>query len=383
MKRIVFVVAAPATAEVFLSGHIAALGERYQVDLIANLHQHYPLSLSANNIIHAPIHRSINVWLDFMALVALVRIFSNNRYDAVHSVTPKAGLLTMIAAWITRVPVRNHTFTGQVWVTRTGLPRYLLRSLDKLLHSMSTHSLVDSHSQRNFLLTEQVIQRRKSSVLANGSISGVNVDRFKPDSEMRKIVRDKHGVSENDFVFLFLGRINAEKGVPELVSAFRRISEAYSEAKLLIVGEDESGMFDDGSIVDSFTGKLIRVGCTSEPEAYFNAADVFCLPSHREGFGSVLIEAAACGVASVASNIYGISDALVDNKTGLLHSVKCEEDLFAKMVVLISNPLLRTQLANAAMFRARGDFSSSVLEQELVEFYEEAFLDSERASYPC
>ncbi|WP_043514927.1 glycosyltransferase family 4 protein [Halomonas sp. BC04] len=381
MKRIAFVVAAPATAEIFLRGHIAALGERYQVDLIANLHQHYPLSVSANKIIHAPIHRSINVWLDFMALLALIRIFSKNRYDAVHSVTPKAGLLTMIAAWVTRVPVRNHTFTGQVWVTRAGLPRNLLRSLDKLVYSISTHSLVDSHSQRDFLLTEKVIQRKKSSVLANGSISGVNVDRFKPDSGMRKIIRDKYGVSDNDLVFLFLGRINPDKGVPELISAFRRVSKVYTEAKLLIVGEDESGMFDDGSIEDSFMGKLIRVGCTSEPEAYFNAADVFCLPSHREGFGSVLIEAAACGVASIASNIYGISDALVDNRTGLLHSVKCEEDLIAKMIVLVSNPRLRKQLANAAMLRARGEFSSSVLEQELVAFYEKVFLDGEFTSF--
>ncbi|EWH00883.1 hypothetical protein Q427_17140 [Halomonas sp. BC04] len=198
---------------------------------------------------------------------------------------------------------------------------------------------------------------------------------------MRKIIRDKYGVSDNDLVFLFLGRINPDKGVPELISAFRRVSKVYTEAKLLIVGEDESGMFDDGSIEDSFMGKLIRVGCTSEPEAYFNAADVFCLPSHREGFGSVLIEAAACGVASIASNIYGISDALVDNRTGLLHSVKCEEDLIAKMIVLVSNPRLRKQLANAAMLRARGEFSSSVLEQELVAFYEKVFLDGEFTSF--
>jgi glycosyltransferase involved in cell wall biosynthesis len=374
MKRIAFVVATPATADAFLAGHIVALAEYYEVDLIANYPKDYQTSISAKRKIHAPINRNINLWNDLVGLIALIRIFKSNRYDAVHSVTPKAGLLAMTAAWITRVPVRHHTFTGQVWATRTGFSRWLLRSLDKVVHRFSTKSLVDSHSQRDFLLGEKVIRPDKSFVLANGSISGVNIERFKHDPGKRKLVRLQHGLAEDDFVFLFLGRINEEKGLPELISAFREISEKYFEARLMVVGMDESGMFEDGAVEKSLAGKLIRVGFTREPEAYFNAADLFCLPSHREGFGSVLIEAAACGTTSVASNIYGISDAVVDGHTGLLHAVKSVRDLAEKMELAISRPDFRGQLASNAVQRARDEFSSSVLEQALVEFYHKAFV---------
>src|SRR5690554_3314869 len=362
MKKIAFVVSSPATADAFLCGHVSALSKFYDVDLIAYLSHSEQSKAKVGNQVHAPIHRSINLWRDFLGLVALIRIFSSNRYDAVHSVTPKAGLLAMLAAKITRVPVRHHTFTGQVWATRSGFMRWLLKSLDTITHACSTHSLVDSFSQRDFLLDEKVVQCEKSSVLASGSISGVDVERFKPDSGKRASIRAQHGVNESDFLYLFLGRINHEKGVPELLDAFRGVSAKHPKARLMIVGTDESGVFDNGEVEKSFSGKLIRVSFTSEPEAYFNAADVLCLPSHREGFGSVLIEAAACGVTSIASNIYGISDAVLDGETGLLHVPKSSSDLEDKMERAISKPDLRIALSQAAFSRARGKFSSAVVE---------------------
>lgn len=369
MKRIAFIVSTPTTADGFLRGHISALAEHYHVDLIANFPDDYQASLQVTCQVYAPIQRNIHPWHDLVALVVLIRILAGRHYDAVHSITPKAGLLAMAAAWLTRIPVRLHTFTGQVWATRQGFSRWLLRTLDKLVHGFSTYSLVDSHSQRDFLLKEKVIKSEKSLVLLNGSISGVDIERFRPDSCKRDTVRSRHGIAASDFVFLFLGRINAEKGVPELLSAFRSVSSVYPTARLMIVGRDEAGMFTDGATEMEFTGKLVRVDYTREPEAYFNAADVFCLPSHREGFGSVLIEAAACGVTSIASNIYGISDAVVDGETGLLHIPGSEEALTEKMLMMISQPGLRSDLARRAMSRAREQFPASTLEKALVEFY--------------
>lgn len=373
MKRVVFVVSTPTTADDFLRGHIAALADHYHVDLIANFPDGYEALPKEVTSIHAPIQRNIHLWQDLVALLVLIRILADKRYDAVHSVTPKAGLLAMMAAWLTRIPVRLHTFTGQVWATRQGFSRWMLCSLDKLVHRFSTHTLVDSPSQRDFLLEENVIKPEKSSVLLNGSISGVDIERFKPDSRKRDRVRAEYGIAASDFVFLFLGRVNVEKGVPELIEAFRSVSNSWPSARLMIVGKDEPGMFSDGSIEAELSGKLVRVDYTREPEAYFNAADVFCLPSHREGFGSVLIEAAACGVSSIASNIYGISDAVVDTKTGLLHAVRSEEALVEKMQMMMSQSSLRDELASCAMNRAREQFSASALEQALVEFYDSMF----------
>ena len=369
MKRIAFIISSPTTAEDFLRGHIAALSEHYHVDLIANFPDNYQTSLKVKDKIHAPIQRNIHPWHDLVALLLLIKILAGGHYDAVHSITPKAGLLGMAAAWLARIPVRLHTFTGQVWVTRQGFSRWLLRTLDRLVHGFSTCSLVDSHSQREFLLKERVVRLEKSSVLLNGSISGVDIERFRPDSGKRDTVRSRHGLAPSDFVFLFLGRVNADKGVPELISAFRSVSSIYPSARLMIVGRDESGMFTDGAIERGFFGKLVRADYTREPEAYFNAADVFCLPSHREGFGSVLIEAAACGVSSIASNIYGVSDAVIDGETGLLHTARSEEALTEKMLMMMSQPGLKSDLARRAMERARAQFVASELEQALVKFY--------------
>lgn len=377
MKKIAFVVSTPTTADAFLKGHIAALSKNYEVDIIANYPKNYESAVVVSQKITVPIHRNIHVWKDLIALITLIKIFFNKKYDAVHSITPKAGLLTMIASWISRVPVRHHTFTGQVWATKKGVSRQALRFLDKVTHTFSTKSLVDSHSQREFLLKEKVITDKKSFVLANGSISGVNLQRFRPDSEKRKKIRSKHGIKDNEFICLFLGRINKEKGVPELVSAFKNLSTKYPNIKLMIVGRDEAGMFIDGNIESSLNGKLIRVDFTTEPEAYFNAADVFCLPSHREGFGSVLIEAAACKVPSVASNIYGISDAVIDGVTGLLHQPGSNKDIEHCLEELFVNTALRNNLAEQAFKRAQSNFSSELLESALVSFYEHSIKNEE------
>ncbi len=373
MRKIAFVVSTPITADAFLNGHVSALSKYYQVDLISNFPEGYQNSGVFKNCIRCPIHRSIHPWQDFVALLMLIRILTSRHYDAVHSVTPKAGLLAMLASWITQVPVRHHTFTGQVWATKSGFSRWVLRALDKLTHRCSTHSLIDSLSQREFLLQEKVVRANRTSVLASGSISGVDISRFTFDPKKRDLVRRRHGFIESDFVILFLGRVNKEKGIFELISAFRRILEMSSNAKLLIVGPDESRLFEDGVIESSFSGKLVHVGYTREPEAYFCAADIFCLPSHREGFGSVLIEAAACGLTCVASNIYGVSDAVLDGETGLLHAVHSDSDLTEKLQLIMFDVALRERLARNARRRACDNFSSELLEFEFVRFYRQTF----------
>lgn len=371
MKRIAFVVATPVTANAFLKGHFSALSKYYEVDLIANFQGAPEPSLCVNKLEQVPISRDINIWKDLWALLVLIRLFASRRYDAVHTVTPKAGFLGMMAAWLVRIPVRHHTFTGQVWATKHGFSRWFLRMLDKALYRLSTDVLVDSNSQRQFLIAENVLPQGGGKVLAYGSICGVDLKKYTPNPLKGSEVRQRYSIRDDELVFLFLGRINPEKGVPELVSAFRSLAGKYQHIRLLVVGPDESSMFADGEVQASFLGKLIKVGFTNEPEAYFNAADILCLPSHREGFGSVIIEAAACGTPSVASNIYGLSDAVVDGQTGILHQPKSVESLTAAMELMIVDTTLRAKYGVAAEKRAREKFSSSTVEQALVAFYRE------------
>jgi len=288
--KICFVVASPITAKSFLKDHILALSEHYDVSLIANFssHQDSQKSFSEIKTLDVPINRKISILKDFKALFILAKIFQREGFTSVHSVTPKAGLLTMLAGLLAGTPKRFHIFTGQVWATQSGLYRKLLKFLDKITFFAATTVLVDSQSQRDFLIHEGVINSNRSSVLANGSITGVDVSRFSPSNIARSSIRFDYKLPENAFIFLFLGRINTEKGITELVRAFLNSGCSERGGVLMLVGPEEDNVL---SKVRSELAKLgaafIRVGFTDQPQNYMAAADVFCLPSHREGFGSV------------------------------------------------------------------------------------------------
>ena len=188
MKRIGIIVSSPMTVRAALLDQIGALSRKYQVCLVLNLEKGERLAdlSAAVEVVNAPIVRNTSVAQDLRALLFLIAFFRRRKFDAVHSVTPKAGLLTAMAGAIARIPVRIHMFTGQVWATRSGLPRRVLRAIDALLASLATHILVDSPSQRDFLVREGVVSEKKSRVLASGSICGVDPSRFRPDRELRK-----------------------------------------------------------------------------------------------------------------------------------------------------------------------------------------------------
>jgi len=300
-----------------------------------------------------PIKRKIKPLQDLLALIKLFRIMRRERFDLVFSQTPKAGLLAMMASWASRMPLRIHVFTGQVWATKKGWFRRMLRSLDKLTSTCASEVLVDSPSQRDFLVGEGVITKNRSTVVADGSICGVDTQRFRPNPDAHHRIRTELGIPRGMLVFLFMGRMYREKGVFELVEAFRSLHANNPNTCLVCVGPDEEGIAAqlkerEGIFVHDFTNR---------PEDFFAASDVFCLPSHREGFGLVIIEAAACGVPAIGSNIYGISDAIVDGKTGLLHEVQNTTDLLRCMQQLAHDHNLRTRLGQQARDRAFCQFS--------------------------
>ena len=356
----------------FLLNHLRALSEIYDVTVIVNTNN--PNFLNENNVnakvIQLSIARDISLFSDFFSLVKLIKIFRRQRYSAVHSITPKAGLLAMLAAWVVRVPLRVHTFTGQVWVAKVGFKRLLLKQLDCLVATLTTQNIVDSPSQRQFLLNEKVLSANKSLVLAKGSISGVDIAKFKPNQLARVGIRQKLLIPNDAIVFLFIGRLTRDKGVLDLAYAFNCLDVEH--VYLLFVGPDEQNMQAKMMNIVGINSKNIHfVGRTKMPEAYMAAADMLCLPSYREGFGSVVIEAAAVGVPAIASRIYGITDAVVDGETGLLHEPRDIEEIKSCMQQLIENKLLRLKLGEQARQRAIKDFDSRVITQAWVDFYRE------------
>ena len=312
---------------------------------------------------HIEILREIAPWHDLVALLKLWRFYRRRGFDAVLTVTPKGGLLGMMSARLAGVPVRLHWFTGQVWATRKGLMRATLKSVDQIIAACATHVLADSPSQRDFLVRERVVPAAKISVLGQGSISGVDTARFRPDAVTRERVRNELRIPEDAVCLLYVGRMKKEKGVADLLRAFGCLRAEFPMLHLLLVGPDEEGL-----IVGADAEGLHVVGYTNEVEIYMAAADIICLPSYREGFGSVLIEGAACGLPAVASRIYGVTDAVVENVTGLLHPPGDVAALGACLQRLLADDRLRSDLGRRAHKRALDAFESSRVEEALDRF---------------
>ncbi|TLS69048.1 glycosyltransferase family 4 protein [Mariprofundus erugo] len=373
IKRVCIVVASEMTIRAFLIEQIRALSECCDVTVVVKTNDSSFLSPYGIDVDVVPvaIERNIHPWRDLTALWQLFSLFRKRKFDLVHSVTPKAGLLAMLAARLAGVRYRIHTFTGQVWATRRGFSRLLLKSMDRLLAASASHLLADSHSQRRFLLAQGVTRADKLAVLAEGSISGVDSERFRPDSSIRAEKRRELGLADEAVVLLFLGRLNRDKGILDLSSAFAGVAPSLPELHLLLVGPDEGGMKASVlSMQGEYAGRVHCIDYTDQPEAFFAMADIFCLPSYREGFGSVIIEAAACGLPAIGSRIYGISDAIAEGRTGLLFEAGDHAGLAAAITRLTTDADLRRQMGATALLRARSDFSTSRLVQAWLDYYD-------------
>jgi glycosyltransferase involved in cell wall biosynthesis len=377
-KKICFTAVIEASVRVFLTAHMKAMGPCFDISVAVNTKDRgflNPFGLDIN-VEPVPIERKISPLKDLRALLKLYALFRKSNFDAVHSIMPKSGLLSMVAGFLAGVPVRIHTFTGQVWATRRGIARWYLKMADKMIATCATYVLVDSHSQRSFLVKEKVVSEAKSRVIANGSICGVDEERFTPDNEARRSVRAELSIAESDILFLFLGRLTIDKGLLDLAQAFERISGSHDNARLLVVGPDEEDMRARMlASCDDCADKVYFVDFTETPEKYMAAADVLCLPSYREGFGMTVIEAGSVGIPSIGTRIYGIEDTIEDGVTGLLFPIADVNELALRMEQFIANPSLLSVMGKAAQGRARQLFGRQVVVQAMVEFYKSVLLN--------
>lgn len=321
------------------------------------------------------IPRKISFFKDLIALVRLFLYFRSSKFDIIHSTTPKAGLLCAIAGFLARTPVRIHTYTGQPWISLSGLKFHLSRLSDVVISILSTHCYADSNSQRIFLIDSKVCPDDKISVIGSGSLAGVNVDRFDSRSISDYDIfetKTRLSIPDNAFVFLFVGRLNVDKGLNELVTAFKILidNDSKSNVRLVLLGPVEPDAVEIlSNIPSALSERVVVAGFSASPEIYMAFADVLILPSYREGFGTVVIEAAAMSVPTIGTDIYGLSDAIVNKKTGLLVPVKSSEELSIAMDYMIKNDKERIEMGINAQNRARSEFSSIVFSNLLVEEY--------------
>jgi glycosyltransferase involved in cell wall biosynthesis len=372
MIKLCYVATIPAVVNSFLREHIRAASDRYQITVICNSVDKYLLDGINARLIFLPIERKPSPWRDFLVLLLLCKIFKQERFDIVHSHMPKTGFLAMLAAWFVGIPIRINTFHGEVWATRTGWRRAVLKLFDKSVGKLATDIQTVSLSQCDFLVKERVFQAGKAKLIGAGSICGVDVNRFHPDLAIRRSTRDALGISQDATIILYVGRLTRDKGILDLVDAFNLLVDAKPNMVLLMVGSEEDVTVNHiQKIFKAIPRNLRYVSFTATPEGYMMAADIFCLPSYREGFGMTIIESAACGIPGVASRIYGITDAVEDGKTGLLFPAGDVAALARSLLTLIMNEEYRRKMGEVARLRALELFSSELITHEMAAFYEE------------
>lgn len=351
-----------------------------QLDLIS-AKDHYWGQLEAKypgvHKIPVSMHREISPLQDLKSLFELYRVFKKNKYMIIHSHTPKAGLLCAIAGFFARVPVRIHTFTGQRWVTISGPTRFFLEMLDRLVAKLNTHNFTDSPSQMDFLISEKIVQPSKISVIHKGSFGGIDLKRFNPERNdvllAAEQIRKELNLTQDTFKILYLGRVTRDKGIIELIEAFKLLQSEFREkVQLLLVGPREQQLdpLPEKTLHEIENNKgIISVGFTNTPENYFYVCDVFTLPSYREGFGTVILEAAAMEKPSIGTNIYGVSDAIANGETGFLCKLHDVNDLYLKIKLLIQNKELREKLGKNGRIRVVKDFDQDILTNATITEY--------------
>ena len=375
-KKICFVVPSIGTARVFLKNHIEKLSIYFDIYLVANVLEEemiYFTDIPIKEIKNIKITRSITLINDLRTLFYLCSYFKKMRFDAVHTVTPKAGSLGILASRLVSVSNRIHIFTGQVWQTKKGVYKYFLMLLDRFTVWNSTHILVDGQSQRQFLIKNKIVKESNSFVLGKGSISGVDTTRFIPNTIVKKEVRDELGIKENEVVYMFLGRMNTEKGINELAEAFNNLRKKHKNVRLLLVGGDEENMTPNVKQKVKDIESVIFYGVTPTPERLIQACDIFCMPSYREGFGLSVIEASLLEKPIICSDTYGLMESIIENKTGIRHKVADVDSLHFVMEKLFYDQNLVESLGKGGREYVLENFSAKTISEKWLEFYLKMF----------
>ena len=319
-----------------------------------------------------PMERRISVKRDFIALMALIRTFRREKPDMVHSMTPKAGLLCMIAAWLTRVPVRVHTFTGLVWPTATGLTRKILMATDWLTCACATHVIPEGKGVMDDL--QRHITRKPMRVLGYGNVMGVDMQRFSLRPEIGKLAERLR--RQEVFTFLFVGRIVGDKGVNEMVEAFARLHAEHSACRMVIVGRQEEKLDplkpETIQKMDAIEAiEMVGAQYGDDLIAWYAASDCLVLPSYREGFPNTVLEAGAMGLPCIVTDINGSREIVEEGKNGIIVPPKDVDALYQAMKRMIEDDLIRKSMAEHARPMIASRFEQGFVRQCLLDFYEE------------
>ncbi len=371
MKKICFITTVSGTLKAFVLNTAKYIHENtdWDITFICNYDKQFKEKLP-DYIHYLPVkmERGINLG-GIKAIAELKRIFKKEKFDLIQYSTPNASLYASVAGKLAKVPVRLYCQWGMVFVGFSGIKRRIFKLMEKFICKLSTWIEPDSKSNLDFAHEQGLYPEDKGSVIWNGSACGVNLQKFdiSQKSDYRKAIRSQYQIPEDAFVYGFVGRITRDKGINELLSAFKQLSPENSY--LMLVGREEINKNIDFDLFNwsKSSENVIYTGSTSVVEQYLSAMDAYILPSYREGFGSGVIEAEAMGLPVIVSNIPGPTDAMLKDETGLVVEKADVKSLKEAMERIRTDRELYQSLASNTLAFAENNFEQGKLFEHILD----------------
>ena len=367
MKKICFISTIPSTLRTFVLKTAIYLHENTDWDISFICSEDEEFASELPEFIHyfpVPMERGISI-SGIKSMMQMKKIFVKEKFDLIQYSTPNASLYAALAGKLAGIPVRLYCQWGMVYVGFEGIKRQVFKAIEKIVCKLSTWIEPDSVSNLNFAHEENLYPQTKGSVIWNGSACGINLEKFDISQKIkyRKDIREKYNFPEDSFVYGFVGRITKDKGINELLAAFKQIYESNSNVYLMMVGTTEKDDTVDESLFlwSKKCEHVIYTGFTDIVEQYLSAMDTYILPSYREGFGLGVVEAEAMGVPVIVTSIPGPVDAMKENETGIVVKKGSIKELLRAMKKLYEDKHIRKEYSSNAYDFAINNFEQKKL----------------------
>lgn len=349
-KKVLRITTVPISLKLLLEGQLNMLNRDYEVVAVSSPGKELEEVGKREGVRTEAVcmERRIALVQDFKSLVDLIRLIRKERPWMVHTMTPKAGLLGMLAAWICKVPVRMHTFTGLVFPSTVGLKKQLLILTDRITCACATFVNPEGKGVKDDLVRFG-ITRKKLHIIGNGNVNGVDVDFFDRTDEV--LLRAQTIRKEGSFTFCFVGRIVGDKGINELVEAFLKLVSEFPACRLILVGNFEEKLDPVMPVVRRIifeNERIVFSGWKDDIRPYLAASDVFVFPSYREGFPNVVLQAGAMGLPCIVTDINGSNEIIHDQVNGLIIPPHDKDALWKAMKIMVTDETIRREMGDRA-----------------------------------
>lgn len=383
MKKIIRITTVPMSLGSLLKGQLNFMSDYFKIIGVSSIgnndgdHKGLEEVSEAEGIevIGVNMTRKITPIQDLKSVYAMYKVFKKEKPEIVHSHTPKAGTVSMLAAKLAGVPNRLHTIAGLPLLVAKGPKRKLLNFVEKFTYSCATKIYPNSYGLKDIIIEENFTNPSKLKVIGKGSSNGIDTSFFDPSlySEQKSNeLRNELNIALEDVVFVFVGRIVRDKGINELIKAFKKLSKEYSKAKLLLVGSYERDLdpiLPETELEINSNSNIISVGWQNDVRPYFALSDVLVFPSYREGFPNVVMQSGAMGLPSIVTNINGCNEIVKDGENGFIIEVESSIQLHDKMKEFIINDSLLQSMSVTARSTIKESYEREFVWQALLEEY--------------